>query len=207
VRVAPRKFTQERARKTYESLIDAAAALFAREGFDATQTPDIAAEAGVSVGTFYRYFGDKREVFLEVMRRFLAEGRDAVLSQLTPDRFDPRDRRATIEHAINVLLENVRRAPGMQRAFMEMAMRDDEVAQFRVASEDLSYRQVSALIEAICPRDLVPDPAATAYVVHTAVIECSLYIAGLRGNPPDDEERAVAALTEMVFRALFGIER
>ena len=206
MRVAPRKFAQERARKTYESLIAAAAEMFASSGFDATQTPDIAGKAGVSVGTFYRYFGDKREVFLEVMRRFIADGRDAVLSQLTPERFDPADRRATIEHAIHVLLDNVKRSPGLQRAFMEMSMRDEEVAKFRSASEDLSYRQVAALVEAICPRELVPDPASTAYVVHTSVIECSLYIAGLRGNPPDDRERAVAALTEMVYRSLFGID-
>src|SRR5688500_7550251 len=74
-----RDFPQERARRTYESLVDAGAALFAERGFDATQTPDIAGEAGVSVGTFYRYFDDKLEIFLEVERRYLARAYQEVM--------------------------------------------------------------------------------------------------------------------------------
>ena len=62
-------FRQERARRSYQALLDAAAELFAAQGYDAVGTPEIAQKAGVSVGTFYRYFDDKHEVYLEIMRR------------------------------------------------------------------------------------------------------------------------------------------
>src|SRR5262245_23582377 len=62
-----RTFAQQRAHDTHRALLDAAAELFAARGFDGTQSPDIARAAGVSVGTFYRYFADKRQAFLELM--------------------------------------------------------------------------------------------------------------------------------------------
>jgi AcrR family transcriptional regulator len=47
-----------------EELRDAALALFAEQGFDATLTEDIAARAGVSKGTLYLYYSSK-EVLLK----------------------------------------------------------------------------------------------------------------------------------------------
>ncbi len=53
-----------RSERTRTSLRDAALARFVRDGFDATSVADIAADAGVSERTFYRYFADKYEVLL-----------------------------------------------------------------------------------------------------------------------------------------------
>jgi AcrR family transcriptional regulator len=41
------------------AIIDAAVGLFARKGFHATTVPEIAADAGVAVGSVYRYFDTK----------------------------------------------------------------------------------------------------------------------------------------------------
>jgi AcrR family transcriptional regulator len=199
-------FAQDRARRTYHALLEAAAEVFVDKGFDATQTPDIAAAAGVSVGTFYRYFNDKREIFLEILRRNLNRSHNEVLSGLTPERLRGADRRATIELAMHVLIENITRSPGMQKMFLEMSLRDAQVAALKRAFDDEGRRRVTELIAAICPADQVADPEATAYMIHTAVIECALRIAGAHGQPPVPRERAVAALTELVYRALFGIE-
>ncbi len=53
-----------RSERTRTALRDAALARFVRDGFDATSVADIAADAGVSERTFYRYFADKYEVLL-----------------------------------------------------------------------------------------------------------------------------------------------
>jgi AcrR family transcriptional regulator len=202
-----REFPQERAKKTYEALVAAGAVVFAELGFDATQTPEIAARAGVSVGTFYRYFADKREIFLEIVRRSLTQAHKEVLSKLTPDRFVGKEKRATIELALELLLDNVTRDPAMQRVVLEMSMRDEQVAAARRAFDDISHQRIAALISAICPVEDVPDPEATAFIIQTAAAESAITISGMRGKPPVDRERSMAALTELVYRALFGIER
>src|SRR5688572_26587608 len=87
VSIPQRDFPQARARATYEALLAAARETFARKGFDQAQTPDIAAAAGVSVGTFYRYFTDKRQAFIEMIAHHLAEAHADVMARLTPERF------------------------------------------------------------------------------------------------------------------------
>jgi AcrR family transcriptional regulator len=201
-----RDFPQERARRTYESLVDAGAGLFAGRGFDATQTPDIAGEAGVSVGTFYRYFDDKLEIFLEVERRYLARAYHEVMARLTPDRFVSKEPRAVIDDALGVLLDHVNRSPALQRVFLEMALRDEKVAALKRAFDDASRKALAALIASICSREQVADPEATATIVHAAVLECAIVISGARGPLPVSRDRAMAALSSMVYRCVFGHE-
>ncbi|MEM7139580.1 MAG: TetR/AcrR family transcriptional regulator [Actinomycetota bacterium] len=54
-----------RGRQTRDRLLDAAATAFATLGYDGVRVDDIASEAGVSHGTFYRYFPDKDTLFAE----------------------------------------------------------------------------------------------------------------------------------------------
>jgi AcrR family transcriptional regulator len=202
-----KQFSQERARKTYEALVEAGARLFAERGFDATQTPDIAGRAGVSVGTFYRYFTDKMEIFIEIQRRQLARAYHEVMAKLGPERFVGVARRAAIEEALAVLLENINRSPEMQRVFLEMALRDERVAALKREFDDASRKALAALIATICPREQVSDPEATAYIIQTAVVECAISISGARGAPPVSRERSLRAVTEMVHRTVFGSDK
>lgn len=65
---APRKkgtkSPQEAARSAFRDEVRLAAErVFASKGFSATKMADIAAEAGVGVGTLYNYFANKQEIF------------------------------------------------------------------------------------------------------------------------------------------------
>jgi AcrR family transcriptional regulator len=53
---------------TKARILEAAADLFAAQGFDATSTHAIAAEAGYTVGAIYRHFTDKSELLLAVVK-------------------------------------------------------------------------------------------------------------------------------------------
>ena len=51
---------QKRGIETRNHIVEAARVLFSRDGFNGTNAKEIAAEAGVSVGSFYAYFKDKK---------------------------------------------------------------------------------------------------------------------------------------------------
>lgn len=196
-------FRQERARRSYLALIDAATALFAAHGYDAVGTPEIAERAGVSVGTFYRYFDDKHEVYLEIARRTLVAGYHKTIADLGPERFLGRGRRDTIDQTIAVLFDHVMAQPELTRSFRAMSLRDTQVAELLRAFEQVSVGRIATLIAAIVGRDVVPDPEATAWVLHAAATETAYGLAGHVGPPPIGAERARKALTDFIERALF----
>ena len=203
---APREFAQERARKTFEALVSSAEECFCESGFDTTQTPDIASRAGVSVGTFYRYFADKREVLLEVLRRHYQQGVTEVTAGLRPELFAGGGAKGAIEAGLGVMMRYAESKPRLERVIAEMSLRDDKVAEFRQQFEDEGKRQLSELIRVACSRELVPDPEATAFVIHAGTVEIACILAGARGSTPMDRERTLSALAALLVQGLFPHE-
>lgn len=73
-RPATRRRPRQRARRQpaeirRDQLVQAALRVFARAGYRSTGTLDIAREAGVGEPTIYRYFADKKDLYLEVLKR------------------------------------------------------------------------------------------------------------------------------------------
>jgi AcrR family transcriptional regulator len=199
------EFRQERSRRSYEALLTAAEELFCIHGYDAIGTPEIAQKAGVSVGTFYRYFDDKHEVYLEIMRRMMVAAYNETIDRLTPDHFVGRARHETISEACSILFEHVLSRPQLTRSFMEMSLRDTQVAELRRGFEQLGVQRLATLIEAITPREHVADPEAFAYVLYGAAMQCAYGLAVHLVPSSIDRERARAALTAFIERALFPV--
>ena len=196
-------FRQERSRRSYEALIAAATELFAQRGYDEIGTPEIAQKADVSVGTFYRYFEDKHEVYLEIMRRMMVVAYTETVERLTPERFVGKARHETISEAVGLLFAHVLSRPELTRSFMEMSLRDEKVAELRRAFEQLACQRLAALIAAVTPRDAVPDPEAFAYVLYGASMQCAYGLAVHLVPPALGRDRARTALTAFIERALF----
>jgi len=196
-------FRQERARRSYQALLEAAAELFAQQGYDSVGTPEIAQKAGVSVGTFYRYFDDKHEVYLEIMRRMMVTAYKETIEALTPERFVGMARHETIYQGVGILFEHVLARPQLTRSFMEMSLRDPQVAELRRAFDQLASQKLARLIELITSKDDVPDPEAFAYVLYGSAMQCAYGLAVHLVPTAIDRERARAALTAFIERALF----
>lgn len=196
-------FRQERARRSYQALLEAAAELFAHQGYDAVGTPEIAQKAGVSVGTFYRYFDDKHEVYLEIMRRMMVGAYRETIENLTPERFLGMARHETIYQGVGLLFEHVLARPQLTRSFMEMSLRDAQVAELRRAVDQLASQRLAELIAAITTREAVADPEAFAYVLYGSAMQCAYGLAVHLVPTAIDRERARAALTAFIERALF----
>ncbi len=205
-----REFSQSRARETHKALLQAAGAVFSEKGFDNAQTPDIAAVAGVSVGTFYRYFADKRQAFIELIEKYLSDSFGSVMVNLTAEAFSdsktPQDRRATVNHVIEVLFNNTEMNPRLHRVFLALSLRDPEVEQIRIDFEERSREILASLIEQVTTRERIPDPAAAAEVIQVAAQEIALATIGSHGPPrPKGHAEALRhALSEMLYRYVFG---
>lgn len=81
-------FRETRAQSKRSAIMDAATRLFAEHGFRDVATAALAAEAGVSTATLYRYFPDKESLFAAVIDELVSDviQAPAVRAYESPDR-------------------------------------------------------------------------------------------------------------------------
>lgn len=125
------------------NILDAAAGCFARKGFDRTTTADICSAAGISSGSLFHYFPNKRAVFTAI---FEQDGRDNA-AQLTraANAQDPwAALLELVDHLVRPLTD--RRNSGLVVELIAQAGRDEELATL-VARNDRDLRDgIAALL-------------------------------------------------------------
>jgi AcrR family transcriptional regulator len=90
--------TQQRAQVTVEAMLDAAIKLLKRGGASSITTNRIAETAGVSIGSVYQYFPNKRAIFIALHQRHIVQV-DSMIRQCMTKAAD-----ATLEEFIALLI-------------------------------------------------------------------------------------------------------
>jgi AcrR family transcriptional regulator len=75
---ARRRPTQQRSRERLERILAAAVELIARTGSDQVKMSEVAALAGISIGSLYQYFPDKSALIRALAERYNAESRRCI---------------------------------------------------------------------------------------------------------------------------------
>jgi len=106
-----------RAERTRTAVLDAAEALFAERGFDATRLEDVAQGVGIRRASLVYYYRDKREIYDAMLARVLGDLRarlEAALASEAP-------LAARIEAAVSAWVAFVGRRPALARILLREA--------------------------------------------------------------------------------------
>lgn len=123
----PRHPQQIRSIRTKESILNAAMELFSSKGFHNTNTKEIAARAGVSTGSFYSYFADKREIFVEALKLYHQQFQDQLTRSLDRLDFHTMAKQDAILHIIDSLIRAHDVFTEFHGELETMAREDEEV--------------------------------------------------------------------------------
>lgn len=74
---------QARSKKRYDAIIETATKLFSENGFTTTSTNEIAAAAGISIGSLYQYFDNKEAIIMGVSEQYVDGFREITSDFLT----------------------------------------------------------------------------------------------------------------------------
>jgi AcrR family transcriptional regulator len=140
----PRRLTRaETKARTRARLLDAAAQVFARKGFNGASVEEIAERAGYSIGALYSNFGSKDELFMELLASRTGF-RQAEAATIASDRDSSLDQ---VRSALNEFLVEVADKDGdvalLQAELWLYAIRRPELlgrlaAQFRANRDSLT---------------------------------------------------------------------
>jgi AcrR family transcriptional regulator len=148
----PQEPKQERSRQARAALLDAALALFAEHGFEATSVEDIATRAGVAVGGFYLHFRSKRQVLLVLMDRLLTE-----LAALDLSAASQAPPQMVIAGLVHVGLRVDWAYIGAYRAWHEVMLRDPELRELHRRIEAWSLSRLRLLSEMLAAHPAARD--------------------------------------------------
>ena len=185
-----------------QQILDAAAAVIIRLGYDKTTMSDIAGEAGLSRRTIYLYFKGKEELFEELLYREYMQYAQTWLEQIESD---PRGGtfggfyRATF-HAVNrhpLIAAMLRRDPRVVGSYLRK--------RGNIFSQMLSEVNTLAFFQALQAAGVIRQDIDAAVIEH--IVEMLSYgqltIADFK--PPDQfppYEAVMEALADMMDRAL-----
>jgi len=141
-RPGPRRTrTRGDAAVTRERLVAAAADIFNREGYHATDSNRIARAAGYAPAMFYRHFGDKREIFLAAYARWVGTEWEQIREQWKRQL----GRAAATRRIVALVLEHHRRWAGFRRSLRALADADEGVRAFRLEQRALQLKFLRSL--------------------------------------------------------------
>ncbi len=98
-----KRLLDRRAAETRAEIVEAAIGLFVEHGFDATSMSDVAAAAGMSRRTLYRYFATKDDIVFDAPRQWLE-----VVNDVLSDRGESESTRDVCRRALLAVAAYVR---------------------------------------------------------------------------------------------------
>jgi AcrR family transcriptional regulator len=194
---------QARSKQTKEKIVQAAIQLFQERGYEKTTSNDIAAAAGVSVGSFYVYFTDKRQLLLTIFDRLGDELFKNIFAGLKPEHLFDEQFPARIKQAVANTIVDKQKLSGLHRVICELVLKDAEFASRHTAMTERSIAKLQELISLADKAKLTYDidVEAASFVVHRVVFDLSQDYC--TGTANFDKSRAIDALSEMIYRYLF----
>ena len=188
---APVGLRERNRARTYAEIADAALDLFERQGYDATTVDQIAAAAGVSPATFFRYFATKEDV--------LFADEEASAAALVEQVSARADRRTTSVDALAepvVAFAEAMLGPQMpnSRRLTTLVMRTPSLAARSLRMRLRWERDVAITLAA---ESNLPAPQLEHTVVASVAVSC--LASGLRHWPHTSSPDALATLVREAF--------
>lgn len=194
--------------ETKEKIINAAWTLFAEKGYFKTNAKDIATEAGVATGSFYAYFNNKKEVGIELIRRFYKSGTEKVLSNAVKHISDmlaenpgPETVRMTVKFIIESFKEFHSISPMLQRDAIVLILMDEEVKNVSREEEGKILSYLVTILQQYKEYLRVDDVEAAATLLFRVSDEIMHRI--MIHNDEIEAERLLRELEDMICNYIF----
>jgi len=190
---------QHRSIQTKNRIMKAAFSLFARKGIHGTNSKEIVEKAGVSIGSFYSYFKNKKTLLMEMLEDHLDRTFALIWKQMDSYPLDNL-RREDIQSIIESVFLAYEIAPEFHRQTHALRYSDPDINRIYERERAKEVEQVRTLLERNKNRTQVTDTTATAIVIHNAV-ESVGHTVKFIGSPVE-EARLIRELTNMIYNLI-----
>lgn len=187
--------------QTRQQIIDAAMKLFSETGYYKTNSKEIAKEAKVSIGCFYNYFEDKKEVFSEVLDSYYIKFNTVIENKLKQLLENPSDKKTMLYEAIKAILDAHSIFTGFHNELIVMYYSDPVMFEKNQKQHKESLELTITCLRQLANPDKIKNIEIAGTIIYSsidAVIDRIVFL-----NEHDKEEEYIKELVEMVSSYLF----
>ncbi len=195
-----REPVQQRGKEKKARIITAARKLLNSLDYEAVTANKIAGEAGVSVGTFYSYFKDKRDVFLAVIRQYSGDVFGEMIANIHEMKQGPARLAEVVRSLILVAKKRHDHEKGLHKQMLVESIRDPEVQELALMEESRADPLIREILNQYMDQIDVKDVDAAIFLMTTCVEQIIHHLI-LYGSPIP-EERVFEELSRMIYRYL-----
>ena len=136
---------QKRSIEKKNNIIDAAYRIFNEKGYNNTNTVEIAKEAGIATGSVYAYFKDKKDIFIEALKKYSNNITENVMNKLEEIPIDE-DLLNVIKIIINISIESHSTSSNLHDEIMSLSYLDEDVKNhFKVLQSEIMDKVLNQL--------------------------------------------------------------
>ncbi|MFO1147922.1 MAG: TetR/AcrR family transcriptional regulator [Alsobacter sp.] len=195
VSVASARLTADERRRR---ILDAAERCFVRNGFHRSTMNDVAAEAGMSAGNLYRYFGSKEAI----VRGLTERDRELVIADFESAAGDPDILGAIEAIGRRHLAEEPREKAVLVLEIWSEATRNPEIFQLCGAIDDSVRQHLSAMLDKAQAEGLIADGVDVPQAVQMLYTLAEGLLKRRALEPAFDGEAAIGMLSAFMRSVL-----
>lgn len=193
-------------RRTHDALLDALERLLATGGYPAATSTSVAAEAGVSTGTFYTYFDDRHAALTAAFARRLRRLVTAVEAELTIESVLDEGLHPVLERAVEAVLAEYRQHAATYRAALAQLPSSAALRETYWRAHEVSERTLTTFLRRAQAAGRVreqADPRILALTLLVVVQGANNPL--LLAEPDSTQTRAIRGeLTALLIHLLTG---
>ena len=195
--------SQNRSRQRYDEILTVASNLFSENGLDSVTTNEIAARAGMAIGSLYQYFHNKEAIVTALSEQYLE-----TLRGITDDFLRKDTRTLTLEEAVERLADPVIAYHAENAAFSRIWLASDASTSVKTSIRTMD-NEVRYRLEAQIQRRFPSLPGSRTQMVATVVQSAlkSLLAILIRTDDPRQKESAAQEVKRMIVAYLRELSR
>ena len=139
--------TQKRSIEKRNRIIEKGFELMCENGYYSTTIPDIAKYSEVSVGIIYQYFNDKRDIFIEGVKKYSEDIMYPMLNVLETQKIETDKLETLLKKMIDSFIANHTMSKKSHEELMAMSHLDEEIFQILKDGELKNTERIVAILE------------------------------------------------------------
>lgn len=192
---------QARGIETKQKILQAGMELFSVQGYHNTNSKEIVKKAGTGIGTFYGYFKDKKDVFLQILERY----KDSFVDQLKIENLEQiisnKQYKELVHNFVWLVFKLHEDAPTFHNEAVQLRYKDPEIGSVLNEWDEANRHLIIYLLTAVREHSQIDDPEAASYIILRTIEENIHYL--YLAKQSKSSEDLMRQLSSMIYKYIF----